>query len=88
VNVSINNFNLGSVLPDSNGEIFFLLLTTGADEGVYVVRAQKGSEIATTSFRLDASQPLRPQEGAGPLFNVPPGISLSELNLLPFIRSG
>jgi hypothetical protein len=88
VNVSIDNYDLGGVIPDSNGEIFFLLLTTGADVGVCVVRIQKGSEFATISFRLVASQPLRPQEGAGPLFDVPSGISLSELNLLPLIRSG
>ncbi|HET6446314.1 MAG TPA: hypothetical protein VFI27_17235, partial [candidate division Zixibacteria bacterium] len=72
---------------DANGDLVFLILTPGADEGGYVVKAQAGMEMATSIFRLDNSQPLRPQEGDGVVFNVPPGISLTRRGLLPTIIS-
>jgi len=87
IEISVNGLNLGSVNSDANGDLVFLILTPGADEGGYVVKAQAGMEMATSIFRLDNSQPLRPQEGDGVVFNVPPGISLTRRGLLPTIIS-
>lgn len=87
VNVLVNGVNLGSVAPGSSGDISFLLLTSAADEGAYVVRVDAANASEMTAFRLDSQQPMRPQEGNGPIFDVPAGISLSRINWLPAIRS-
>ena len=40
---------------------------------------------ATADFTLDPNAPLRPQEGSGPVHNVPGGIAFAEFVYLPLV---
>ena len=83
--IFVNNQLLGSIPTGADGSFTFLLSTTNADEGFYVVRVEAGG-TASTSFTLAASEPLRSQDGTGSTFNVPAGIAFTEFAYLPFIQ--
>jgi hypothetical protein len=61
--ITVNGHSLGAVQVDSNGDIFFMLTTTSADEGTYFVTASVNPS-ATEQFILDAGEPVRPQVGS------------------------
>jgi hypothetical protein len=71
--ITINGAALGSVPVDASGELLFLLDTSQADEGEYVVTASVNPSAAE-KFVLDSSKLLRPQAGQGTIFNVPGGL--------------
>jgi hypothetical protein len=84
-NITFNENGLGIVPTDSSGGLTFLLETCQADEGDYIVTASV-NPAASVSFVLGSSQPMRPQEGTGPIFNLPAGIAYTHGIYLPLIR--
>jgi hypothetical protein len=84
-NVKVNNVSLGNINVDQYGKFTFLLSTATAEEGRYVLTIDGYSVIGTTAFNLDTNDPVRPQEGNGPIFNVPPGIAFTEFIFMPSI---
>ena len=82
--ISVNDYVLGSVNTDASGQVVFRLNTSQADPGGYTVMAAVNLG-ATAEFVLAVNEPLRPQEGAGPTFNVPAGIAAYSLLYLPII---
>lgn len=88
LSIFVNNNYLGSVASESDGVISFLLSTAASDEGVYLVRVGAGNYTATTRFVLDYSKPLRPQQGSGPIFDVPAGIGLDPRVFLSVVVRG
>lgn len=83
VTITINGYTLGTVPTDTFGDLIFLLNTEQADAGSYTVSAG-GDSGASASFSLDAGKQIRPQEGQGPILNVPGGIVI-HLVYLPFV---
>jgi hypothetical protein len=60
---------LGTVMTDENGSFVFLLNTTGAHIGVYLITATVGANAtATDTIELITTAPLRPAEDIGPIF--------------------
>ena len=82
--VTINSVALGTVPTDGNGDLSFILSTANTDEGAYVVTASV-NPTASARFILDADDPVRPQEGEGPIFEVPAGVAFTEFVFLPII---
>lgn len=82
--IAVNGHVLGTVSTDSAGNLAFLLDTGGAGEGSYHAVATVNPS-ATASFLLDATESLRPQEGTGPVFEVPSGIAYTSVVYLPLI---
>ena len=70
--VLVNGVSVG--VTDDLGEVDVSLSTGQADLGWYivVVMANPSAEIG---FRLAAGEPQWPQEGGGPVFDVPSGIA-------------
>lgn len=84
--IIINGNELTNTLTvDTSGGIAFLLSTTQGDPGRYFVTATVNPS-ATVGFTLDSNAPLRPQEGDGPIINVPNGIAFTEFVYLPLIQ--
>ncbi len=81
-NISINGNAIGQVPVDISGSFLFILDTNGIDVGKYFVSVQVNPTL-TVPFVLDASAPLRAQEGAGTVFNVPDGIAFTKAIYLP-----
>lgn len=82
VEVWANWRSLGSVTTDSAGALTFLLTTDDADEGAYFIRV--GDDPGTGLWlTLDADEPVRPQDGEGPLLDVPEGIAFNHFLYLP-----
>jgi hypothetical protein len=82
--IAVNGRALGTVLTDAGGDLVFLVSTTNAGEGSYFVTATAGSS-ATVGFVLDPDKAVRPQDGSGPVFDVPSGIALTEFIYLPIV---
>jgi hypothetical protein len=82
--VSINSAALGTVPISENGELAFLLSTANADEGMYFVTVN-ANPTATVGFVLSSGEPVRPQEGEGPIIEVPAGLAFTEHIFLPVI---
>lgn len=82
--VTVNGYELGTVQVGGDGTYSFVLSTTEADEGYYSLTASVNPSAAV-QFVLDAKEPLWPQEGMGPVINVPAGIAHTELGFLPAI---
>ena len=80
LDISVNGILLGTVDADSNGQLVFLINSTGAEVGNYFVQAV-GIEAAMTQFELSENQPLWPQEGVGVIFSIPPDIAITLLRL-------
>ncbi len=83
VNIYINEIFMGIDQTDSDGELTFILDTTGADPGIYKVRVAS-TRVGTTMFRLDPDEPQWPQEDSGKVITIPAGIGLEQF-LLPII---
>lgn len=77
--VIINSQELNSISVENNGTFSFILSTTEADEGYYSLVV--GS--AAISFVLDSDKTIWPQEGVGPVIDVPAGIAYTESIFLP-----
>lgn len=86
VDVEINGSPLGKVETDSNGDLEFILSTTGADEGKYKLVASSNSKVAEYTIMLIEDAPKRVSQGDGPVLDVPPGISLNDI-FLPVLSS-
>lgn len=82
--ITLNGRTLGTVPTDANGDFTFLLNSSGANEGAYMVTATVNPS-ASQWFTLDAAAPTRPQEGTGPTFAIPAGIAFDEFVYLPTI---
>ena len=73
--ITVNEITLTSALQTNETGGFILFLNTSeADLGVYQVSASVNSS-ASAWFTLDATAPLRPQEGGGETLMVPGGIT-------------
>lgn len=81
--IVVNDYTLGTVVTDLTGGTTLILSTDQADEGHYTVTAM--NTHATTHFRLDAAEPLRPQGGTGLVLSVPPGIASRWVVYLPLV---
>ena len=82
--ITINGYPITQTVPtDPAGNLLFLLSTTNAGEGYYIVTARTGLG-ATADFRLAAGEPLRPPEGSGPVLEVPFGIAYTRFQYFPF----
>lgn len=84
VSILANGNLIGTVTADSNGDLIFLIDSTNADTGFYNITTNiiDGPQV---SFRLSLDAPLRPQEGEGPILQLPVGIAY-QLVHLPFIN--
>lgn len=84
--VEVNGQTLGTVDTDSNGELLFLIDSSGAQEGYYFVTVTAGGS-ASVSFFLAAGAPNRPQEDTGTIFALPPDSALSVIYYLPVVSN-
>ena len=82
--VTVNGVSLGTIAIDGSGGFQFLLSTANADEGAYFVTVTGGG-VATVGFILDDGEPLRQEEGNGPLFDVPAGTALTQFTYIPAV---
>ena len=74
VTILVNDTVLGDVTTDGNGDIIFLIDSSGADIGHYFVTTDE-PDSSTAEFWLGQNVPLRPQEGDGTVFSLPAGIA-------------
>jgi predicted outer membrane repeat protein len=82
--ISVNGTALGTIPTDGSGSFSFLLSTANADEGTYFVTAAVNPS-AVVRFILSSDELTRPQEGSGPVFDVPAGIAYTESVFLPIV---
>ena len=82
--IQVNGQILGAVNTDGGGSFTFVLDTANADVGAYFVTTTVNPS-ATARFTLESSEPVRPQEGGGPVFDVSAGIALTEFVFLPLV---
>ena len=87
VSITINGHVVGTIAVDGVGGFIFQLNTTDASEGIYSVTVKVNASATThpapvavnasamSRFTLDATAPLRPVEGSGPVIAVPGGIA-------------
>lgn len=80
VAVTANGTSLGNVQTNSNGDLLFIIDSTGAELGLYVVVAAAG-ESASVRFTLVESGDLWPQDAEGPVLLLPPDIAGSPIYL-------
>lgn len=83
--VTVNGHLLGTITTDASGNFSAILDTGPADVGHYSVNVRTGPVAAGTRCVLDDSAPLRPQEGSGPVLQIPGGIAFTHLVYLPAI---
>jgi len=74
---------LGTVNTDSSGDFDIRINSTGATPGSYIITFS--AEGLWVGFSLHPTEPTRPQEGSGPVYNLPPGIAYAGMNYLPII---
>ena len=84
VSVLLNGTALGTVPTDIMSSFVFLIDTTGAEQGYYFVTTDE-PDSPSARFRLDEEEPVRPQEGEGIIFSLPPDLAVMLVNL-PFVR--
>jgi photosystem II stability/assembly factor-like uncharacterized protein len=85
VDLSVNGHALDQIQTDSSGGFTVILDTSNAEEGVYFFSAVLNPTY-TTSFRLDAAEPLRPQEGSASIYELPSGIAFTDFIYIPYIQ--
>jgi hypothetical protein len=85
VTITANGNVLGNASTDNSGNVEFNLSTTVADIGSYYIKVEDSNMMLSVRIILSESAPLRPLEGSGDIFNVPIGISLTEL-FMPVIK--
>jgi Tol biopolymer transport system component len=81
----VNGIELGTAPTGSTGNFTFILSTADADEGYYEVLVTVNSTSLTSHIILSNDQPLRPQVGDGPVFDMPAGLAWQKL-FLPSIQ--
>jgi hypothetical protein len=82
--IRVNGNVLGTLPTDGTGGFIFLINSTGADPGIYLVDAVVNTTVRT-SFVLDPNQPLHAQDGQGAVFNLPPGIAFTNQVMMPIL---
>ncbi len=82
--IEVNRVRLGTVPTNGLGRFIFLLNTEGADPGFYIVTTTVNPR-GVGFFSLNPEEPVRPPEGDGPVYDVPPGIAYAGLVYLPLI---
>jgi hypothetical protein len=84
ITILANEVILDSVTSDDNGNLLFLINTSLADSGFYIIKTSlvDGPEI---SFSLSLDAPLRPQESDGQIIMLPAGIAYQLIHL-PFVN--
>ena len=85
VDVTSNAVPLGTIIVDGVGNLEFQIDSAQAEVGSYYITVSDGSLSITNHITLTLDAPLRPQEGAGEIFSLPPGSGLSEV-FLPTIK--
>lgn len=80
--IMLNGRVLGTIPTTADGSFTFLLNSSDAEEGAYMVTATVNPS-ANRWFTLEATAPTRPQEGSGTIFAVPAGIAFDEFVYLP-----
>ncbi len=86
VSIKVNNLSLlPSLTTGADGELIFILDTTLAEPGSYVVTVSATHSYNVT-FRLETSADFHPQEGSGTVYQVPGGIAMTYGVYLPFSR--
>lgn len=83
--VTVNGASMGSLPTTASGTFTFTLTTARADEGFYDVTVSVNPS-ATVKFTLDASEPVRPQEGNYTTFDVSPGVAYTHEVYLPLVK--
>lgn len=81
--IHVNGAPLGSVLSDGNGNLLFVIDTTGANLGYYTVVVDPVNNVSTR-FLLKLGDPVWPQDVGPPVLPLPPNIS-NQLIFLPGI---
>lgn len=84
VSVFANGVLLGEVQTGDSGELMFLINSSGADLGYYMIEAI-GKEGAATLIILDEDAPLWLPENEAIVLNLPAGIAQQVL-FMPFIN--
>jgi photosystem II stability/assembly factor-like uncharacterized protein len=83
--ISVNGNVMGSVPTDATGHVLFLLRShTDTATGSYIVTASTEFN-AVASFFLDAAAVIHPQEGTGPVFDLPDDLVPQSWFMLPLI---
>ncbi len=85
VSVSANGVLLGELQSNDSGELFFLINSSGADTGYYMIEAA-GNESAATLIILDEDAPLWSAENEWDVFNLPAGIAQQVLFMPVIIK--
>ena len=83
VSIYANGTPLGDLQVSGSGDFQFLINSSGADTGFYLIEVV-GNESAATQIILNADEPLWPQENEGSVFNLPVGIA-EQLIFMPVI---
>ncbi len=82
--VFVNGQQVGSLQTDINGGFTFLLDSTGAEDGFYLVTVSVNPS-ASVRFDLNAAEPVR--DGSGEMvFTIPPNSAFHNSVQLPFIK--
>jgi Tol biopolymer transport system component len=82
--ITVNGLTLGDVPTDAAGHAIFLLHTTDATPGLYTVRLTVSPYSAETQLTLHPAGDIHPQEGSGPIFDLPAGLA-HHLLYFPFL---
>jgi hypothetical protein len=86
VSVFANDVLLGEVDTSESGDLLFLLDSTGAGDGYYIVEVS-GNESAQTRVLVDTDDTLWTQEDEGTVFNLAAqGATPVELLFMPLIE--
>jgi alpha-tubulin suppressor-like RCC1 family protein len=82
--IRVNNVQLNPTMQtDSNGGLIFLLDSSLAEPGGYVVSVEAG-ETRNMLFHVDLNEPLHAIEDSGPIYQIPGDIALTFASYLPW----
>jgi Tol biopolymer transport system component len=73
--LTVNGLTLGDVPTDATGNAVFLLHTTDATPGLYTIRLTVAPYWAETQLILHPANDTHPQEGSGPIFDLPASLA-------------
>jgi len=82
--ILVNGVNLGDVATDVDGNLIFVIDTTGSSSGYYTVVANLVPNVFTR-FLLNQGEPQWPQDVIAPVFQLPPNIA-NQLIFTPIIH--
>ncbi len=86
VNIYANGVLLGNLETSEFGDLLFLIDSTGAGDGYYLIQVQ-GTETAGTKLLVDTTGTLWSQEDEGTVFSLnAPGLVPFELLFMPLIE--